>query len=485
MLRVLVVGVLAWLGVQCAYADENVPDWFRFDAKQPYAIFDAWKELSTRKAATCVGENWKVIAGQLQNEQGMPIENTSIRFDLVSGKSFHANVQSDANGYFILYSPWDLKMDDDRPVNGRFVFATPGYPTSQAGQAFAQKCSAGRTCKSRLVRSEADRAFYVLTCDDRTGFDATNFKVFEKEYLAKKFAPRDAYHARPEDPEGTAPLSRHFYKVQIVDPTGNGVADALVKCRFPDPPFHIRKTDKDGRCQIDDWQPDNKSEFRGLTIDAPGFGVGPVPFEPKQGVLNVIQLKRQARVVGRVVDDEGHPLSGGLTVRYKRFSYIEFETDFHSQNDGTFAFNRIMPDEEFRVEAGLVRSEWMTLDESETSKELMLKGILAASLRGIVVNDRGDLVPVNNIGGPGSGLNLRLDFGPGERFYAGNSAMVYFGTNNGPWGPSDGRFGFSGMSNRPFRIKVSGWEVDPSEPIQLEPGELRFVRVTLKKKQTR
>src|SRR5262245_26124930 len=232
--HLILVIVLLFVSGRIGTTEDKVPDWFHFDSARPYAIFDAWKELSTRKAATCVGENWKVIAGQLQNEQGTPIANTSIRFRLVSGKSFHANVQSDANGYFILYSPWDLKIDDARPIYGRTVFATPGYPTSQSGQAFAYKCSAGRTCKSRLVRSEADRAVYVLTCDDRTAFDATDFKAFEKEYLAKKFTPRDAYHARPEEPEGTAPLNRHFYEVQIVDPTGNGVADALVKCRFPE-----------------------------------------------------------------------------------------------------------------------------------------------------------------------------------------------------------------------------------------------------------
>jgi hypothetical protein len=33
-------------------------------------------------------------------------------------------------------------------------------------------------------------------------------------------------------------------------------------------------------------------------------------------------------------------------------------------------------------------------------------------------------------------------------------------------------------------MNTPDWEVEPAEAIQLEPGELRFVRITVKKKGT-
>ena len=83
------------------------------------------------------------------------------------------------------------------------------------------------------------------------------------------------------------------------------------------------------------------------------------------------------------------------------------------------------------------------------------------------------------------GLSLTVKVGPVTCEYSGEGSFSYVGTNNGRWGPSDGRFGFHGLDNRPFHIRVDGWDVDPSEPIQLEPGELRFIRVTLKKRSRR
>jgi hypothetical protein len=44
-----------------------------------------------------------------------------------------------------------------------------------------------------------------------------------------------------------------------------------------------------------------------------------------------------------------------------------------------------------------------------------------------------------------------------------------------------GKFGFSGLGAPPFRIQIqaSGFDEYLSEPIQLEPGELRFVKIVL------
>ena len=190
-MRVIVACVLVFLAWQCARAEEKVPEWFRFDAQRPYAIFDAWKELSTRKAATCLGENWKVLGGRLVNKQGRPIPHTQISLDLVRGKAWRANLETDANGYFLIYSPFSLELGSGETsisgrTNERSVSATPGYPTSQAGQTFAYKRQAGRTCDAILLMREEDRAFYVFRCDDQTGFDANECKTFQREYLEQK-----------------------------------------------------------------------------------------------------------------------------------------------------------------------------------------------------------------------------------------------------------------------------------------------------------
>jgi hypothetical protein len=113
----------------------------------------------------------------------------------------------------------------------------------------------------------------------------------------------------------------------------------------------------------------------------------------------------------------------------------------------------------------------MTLKPGETSDVVTLKVPLAAAIRGIILDEDGKQI----------GLRIALDYGPRENF-PGEELLHYVGTNNGQWGPNDGRFGFYGLDSRPFRIRVGGWEVEPSEPIQLEAGEMRFIRVTLKKK---
>src|SRR5262249_12420211 len=158
--------------------EEQVPEWFRYDPARPYAIFDAWRELSTRKAMVCLGENWQVLAGQLQNERGEPIPNSPIHISHYTGiRGYGVGLQTDGSGHFVVYSPYTLEFGQRDPeneigiLNGCFVSAAPGFPNSHAGAAFAAKCKASRQCKTQLVRRDGERAYYVFACSDNTPFD--------------------------------------------------------------------------------------------------------------------------------------------------------------------------------------------------------------------------------------------------------------------------------------------------------------------------
>jgi hypothetical protein len=59
--------------VLAAASPPSVPSWFVSDPGDAYAIFSAWKNLSTRDAAVCLGAGWNVLGGQLVDEQGSPM----------------------------------------------------------------------------------------------------------------------------------------------------------------------------------------------------------------------------------------------------------------------------------------------------------------------------------------------------------------------------------------------------------------------------
>src|SRR5262249_41051082 len=76
--RVVLTANFFLLSCCLSQAQDTVPEWFKFNAERPYAIFDAWKELSTREAAICLGDTWQVLAGRLEDERGTPLGNTPI-----------------------------------------------------------------------------------------------------------------------------------------------------------------------------------------------------------------------------------------------------------------------------------------------------------------------------------------------------------------------------------------------------------------------
>lgn len=491
------------LAGQVASGQEEVPEWFRFDAAQPYAVFDAWKSLSTREAAICLGETWKVLAGRLLNERGEPVRNCPITIrQHMAIRTYSVNLRTDDRGYFLVYSPYSLDLDADENPNGRIdrrclITAWPGYPDSDVGRAFAYQNKYWRPCLPKRIVRDDERAYYELTCDDASSFEAKSFAAFEHKRQAQKGEPQKPWRDRPRDPEGE-PDGRivRQYEVRLVDDADKPVAGALVKYLFSGNYLgcsQIRETDAAGRCRLEEWllprqaagdeRPDDYIR-RVLTVDAPGFGVGPVTPALKAEAVNVIRLPAAATVTGRVVDHEGKPLISRLTLQYKRPNGIGFETAFHSRTDGTFRFERVMPNEEFSVtsdgfdfrrhQQASGCTPWISLKPGQVGGDLKLKVPLAAALRGIFVTADGRPAPVGD-----RDYRVRLDYGTDLP----QQGPHYVGTDNGPWGPHDGRFGFYGLDDHPFQIRaeVPGWEAEPLGPITLSGGELRFVRITLKR----
>jgi hypothetical protein len=489
------IALIALVAVASASAAEPVPDWFQFDAKRPYQIFEAWKQLSTREATICLGENWNVLAGRVVTAAGRPAANSPLLLDDRSSNHGLVELQTDARGQFIVYGPDspELGLQEERRVfmRGQFVLAAPGFPTTQAGRFFAHQRKAMHHCQSKLLAREGDWQFYELTCPETPAFDAGEFAAFEPEFLSRPAEQPRPFHDRPRDPEGKPDgrIVRHF-DLRVLDEAEQPVAKALVK--YQAGCTQVRETDGEGRCRVEEWLAPAQAAgeeriHRVLTIDAPGYYAGPVAPDLKPDQVNVIRLAKPAVVTGKVVDHLDRPLACQLSVSYKRPGWLPFENRFNSRADGTFRFERVMPGEDFvvatdsfgfRSRQAAADSDAMRLEPGEVREGVHLKVPLNSGLRGIVVFEDGSTV---DVGDRGRSLYLELATAKSPDAYA--ARRYYVGTNNGPWGPSDGRFGFSGLGSQPFHVRISapGWEVLPAEPIQLEPGELRFLRVTFRR----
>jgi hypothetical protein len=489
-------------------AQDAVPEWFKFNAERPYAVFDAWKELSTREAAICLRDNREILAGRLEDGRGQPLGDTPISISYYDGiRGYGLRLQTDGSGYFIIYSPYSLEILADFGGGfrgkGTSVSAAPGFPNTSTGYAFAAKSKGVFPCKPKRLLNLKDRAFYILTCDSRADFNADDFRAFEQERLTHKPEPRAPWRDRPHDPEGK-PDGRTIqrYRVRVVDDNDNPV-DALVKYHFSgiEPGcWQVRQTDANGRCELEEWLLPRqlKGDFRKddyimrtTTIDAPTFGVGPVSLELKPEVENVVRLSPPAVVKGRVLDHHGNPHPTRLWLHYKRWANVGFEGHFATEADGTFRFERIMPNEPFTIttdefdarwhQHASASSDWITLNPNEVSQEVTLKVLLASAIRGIVVSEDGTPISVDHLEGKTPEFLLELVRSPPEDF-PGNQSIWYYGRSTAPPGPSDGRFGFYGLNGQPFRIRIRDYELEPPGPFQLEPGELRFIRVVLNRK---
>src|SRR5215475_9028388 len=105
MIRIaLTILILLFASNKCEA--QVLPQWFAAAENDPYAIFQAWKSLSTRDAVLYLGMDWRALGGVLKDENGAPLPLTPIQLSFDGGlRSYSARVMTDKDGYFIVYNP--------------------------------------------------------------------------------------------------------------------------------------------------------------------------------------------------------------------------------------------------------------------------------------------------------------------------------------------------------------------------------------------
>jgi len=469
--------------------EEPVPPWFARKTGDPYALFSAWRELSTPEAAADLGGPAGAIGGLVKDEQGRPLPNTTITFHYDGiGKGSRTGLVTDAKGYFIVYGPPQPKMrprkppgeaqaspEEQRAIHDRpgcDLLAAPGYPPSELAREYANARGEWRICIPQPLMEEADRAFYVFQVKSENTFAPEGFSEFVAQRVAKSAAEtRSPWRDRTKSWEASDHRSATAsYEARLVDPRRKRLPGAIVKYSVSARNYSCRqivKTDAQGECELKERVPPAVTEFqRHLTVDAQEFGIGPVAWAPQPDVLNVIQLEPPADIRGQIVDHRGDPVHMSLFIEYRQRADCPFELMVRSLPDGTFAFSRIIPGQEFRVVAGRmwprasVEGEWMTLAAGEVREGIRLQVPLPTSLRGVVVDQQGRPIPK---------ARTEPSFPEGSGSLQGRC-----------W--EDSTFFYGAFGAKPFQIRAwaDGYGRVSTEEIRLEPGELRFLPMTLK-----
>ena len=168
-------------------------------------------------------------------------------------------------------------------------------------------------------------------------------------------------------------------------------------------------TDRDGRCTlIEALRSGQQQQYydnvrRQLTVDIPGYVVGPVPFGPKKGAVNTITAKKGASILGKFVDWNGNAVcDGGVQVEYRHENDCQTELFVNAAPDGSFAIERIMPGEPISLSGkgtltAEARSETFTLMPGEVRKWGVLKAFQPVAVRGVLVDEED--TPVHGIAG--------------------------------------------------------------------------------------
>jgi len=474
--------LLLWLvAVSSANAGEvAVPDWFQPEPANPYGVFDKWRRLDSKEAALYLGTRWSVCGGELRDEEGAPIGNCPLGISYLSEiRGYSATLKTDTKGRFIIYSPYrGMPLNLERV---RFR-AAPGYPFSHMAMRFAGANGDWRNCKVRLAQMSADICFCYLTGSRSARYDGKAFREYVAAETAQwKKEKTKPFRAKPRAREG--PINRGIrneYRVRVVSPDGAPIPNVVLRFMAYDG-FEGNQqtvvTDRNGVCILtEELLADRGKEYRSgiirsLTLDVPGYWVGPVSHDLKTTEVNRITVQPGASISGTLTDWNGNAFRQRISVEYRKRNHVSFELSVYPAPDGTFTIDRIAPGEPFRLHASRashqitssaeVYSDERVLEAGEAKDRVNLRVPQAAAIRGVVVDEEGR--PVTDIGP----LIFQNEY---RRWQHGE--------------PTDGRFGTFGAPPKPLRITVvaNGYEHYTSPEIPLEPGELRFVRVVMKKK---
>ncbi len=451
-----------------------VPEWFLPTSQDPYAVFNAWRHLTTREAVLVLGKDWKVCAGVLQDKKGEPISNCVLGFTFFDGIRPHSAVlKTDANGRFIIYSPYgglSLKTDHVSFSAAPLGCPFPAIPATDMD-----------FVAMRIIPVSKDRCFCVLTSARQSKYSEAEAKEsVERQMIEWKNRQLAPYREEPRTREGTVGRGiRNEYSIKVVAPGGVAISNAGLKFSAYDQyegNYQVVRTDADGKCTLtEELLSGQNSDYyarvqRWLTLDIPGYAVGPMSFNFKTNELNVVTAKEGARVCGRVIDWNGNPFRRRVRVVYRNKNHVSFELYVLSDPEGYFVIDRIMPGEPFKLlvegrcqsfaSGPNVWSDTFNLKDRQILNDVVLKVPQAAALRGIVVDEEDR--PVTSI--------WQVEFQGQDDYWVDHKT-------------ADGKFGAFGVTPGPLKIKVraDGFVPYMSEQIQLEPGELRFVKVVMKK----
>jgi hypothetical protein len=476
-----VSALIFWVVLMASARAEDlaVPEWFQTDQEIPSQIFETWRCLSTREAALYLGSDWTVCGGELRDEEGALIADSLLRISYDGGiRQYSAALRTDTKGRFIIYAPYagtPLNLDRVR------FHAAQGYPFSQLSMSFAGESGGWHECEVHQFNVSEERSFITLTSRRDGNYEEDAFRKFVAEkggQWEKRDTPtwRTPLRSR-EGASGRGILNE--YRVQLVLPEGKPIPDAVVHYTAYDG-FEGNQqavlTDANGTCLLTEELLANREEVyynrirRALTVDVPGYCFGPLHHELNTTVVNRITVQPGGVVSGTLKDWNGKAYRQRVSVEYRDHFHAGFELDVFPSPDGAFTIRRIMPGAAFRVRVSAnshqstpsagIYSEEFVLKPGESRENVSLTVPQAAAIRGIVVDAEGR--PVTSI--------YSLMFHSEHRGW-------------GQGGRPDGRFGTYGVSPGPLQIKVKakGFEDHTSEKILLEAGELRFVRIVMKK----
>jgi hypothetical protein len=145
--------------------------------------------------------------------------------------------------------------------------------------------------------------------------------------------------------------------LRVVDPDGRPIADARVDIRdfnrWPNSP--TGRTDAQGRYEVAGLTP-GQSTVVDIVADKRSLGatLETPEFEPDRESPKTLQVRLQPLVTlsGRVLDDDGNPLSGGAVTLYRNVQYpgqsgrsfgLPVETGKAVNADGSYSFDRLIP----------------------------------------------------------------------------------------------------------------------------------------------
>ncbi|HNJ41363.1 MAG TPA: hypothetical protein PKZ53_12790 [Acidobacteriota bacterium] len=489
----------------------EIPDWFRYNPNDPYAVFQAWRNLTTREAIISQRDGWWVLAGILKDEAGRPVPFTPIRSGCTTPIPIrgvdNGRCITDQNGYFIIYGTCDLdadmgtiERDDGLILRGGVYFSVcPGYPATNQGQNFADYKKAWMGTTPQLAYRLEDRAFYVVTVAEKIPFDEQEFARFladSSEYDNKIRALTETHHQSTEVPlrqrPDFSPEKLVTYHFRLISPTGQPVPQAIVEGNFlnPDsPPFDKKQTvmtDDEGKGQFEVLVPDGyqkeifKALSRNLTIQAGKYGEGLISCQLRADRATTLKLKRPAYIYGKIIDHHGNPEKATVYLKSAKTEF-EYSSGFSrqdygslrspsvtSKSDGTFSLGPVFSDKKVFAQTGsyydgYVESEPFRLLPG-SRKEINMTIPLMASVRALVVDEASR--PVNPNGN--ASFSIELEVAPGR------TKVLDLSLGNG-------RLVWVDLVPKPFRVTgdVPGYEPYCSDQMVLEPGEVKLLTIQL------